>query len=61
MCADIFFSNFSRTPTLTKDDKLELQNTDPERDLSGRRFLLDRKCKNCRTGDSLMLIKLRGN
>nr|XP_004546672.2 uncharacterized protein LOC101464475 [Maylandia zebra] len=32
------------TPTLTKDDKLELQNTNPERDLSGRRFLLDRKC-----------------
>lgn len=32
------------TPNLTKDDKLESENNDPERDISGRHFLFDEQC-----------------
>lgn len=61
MYANVFSYSFCRTPNLTKDDELESQYDDPERDLGGRRFLFDRKCRSCRPGGSLSLLKPRGD
>lgn len=36
-----------RSPNLAKDDKLESE-TDPKKDISGRHFLFDKQCEDCR-------------
>lgn len=40
----IFFFSLRRPPNLSKDDKVELENKEPE-DMCGKHFLFDNKCK----------------
>lgn len=45
----ISLKSMCRSPDLAKDDKLTSVNV-PEKDICGRHFLFDKKCKNCRKG-----------
>lgn len=47
------------SPNLAKDDRLGTEINGPEKDFSGRHFLFDKQCKNCRRGVGLSLLQLR--